>query len=90
MSFVGRLLRNADDELSASLADAVSIQPPIAPTDILGNNIARIDSALASGRSHEERLATELARITEELRQTRVSIEAFELAHGKMMEGRDG
>ncbi len=89
--FVPRLLRNADmdAELSDALAGAVAIQPaPAVETpSILDRNISSVSRALDSARQHESGLAIELARITEELRQTRVSIGAFELAHGRMVEG---
>ena len=89
--FVPRLLRNADmdADLSEALAAAVAIQPApaVEASSILDRNISSVGRALDSARQHESGLAAELARITEELRQTRVSITAFELAHDKMVEG---
>ena len=95
-----RLIRNAeanrsalaaqnvahDAALQADLADAIAIQPaPATMLNILDRNIAAIDRALESARQHAAGLDAELARATEELRQTRVSIEAFELAHERMV-----
>lgn len=82
-----------DIALHAAIVAASAIQPEdIAPAtdtrDILTRNIDSIERALTAARQHAERLDAELRRVTEELRQTRLSIEAFELAHGKMVEGR--
>lgn len=77
--------------LHAAITAASAIQPDdVRPDsrDILTRNIENIERALDAAKGHSERLAVQLANITEELRQTRVSIEAFELAHGKMVDGR--
>lgn len=80
-----------DIALNAAITAASAIHPDdIRPEsrDILTRNIDNIERALDAAKGHSERLAVQLANISEELRQTRVSVEAFELAHGKMVEGR--
>ena len=90
--FIPRLIRNADVRnasldaaLQADLADAIAIQPVPTLRGILERNIDAIERALDSAKQHAAGLDAELARVTEELRQTRVSIEAFELAHERMV-----
>lgn len=76
--------------IAASAIQPDDLMPADEPRSILTRNIDSIERALTAAKQHAERLDTELQRVTEELRQTRVSIEAFELAHGKMLEGADG
>lgn len=94
--FIPRLLRNASLDadtsraLVASLADAKAIQPDppeLLPSDILADNITSVESVLERGRAHVQRLEIQHARITEELRQSRLTIAAYELAHKHMLEG---
>ena len=73
-----------DAALQADLADAIAIQPAPTLRGILERNVAAMERALDIARQHAAGLDAELARVTEELRQTRVSVEAFELAMERM------
>ena len=93
MSFVGRLIRNADaseqDALDHLMGDAVeaALQPDKSDPSFLAHNIERCLSMAKRCREEEAWFQSEIARLTLEMTHRRISAEAFEMAHGRMSDG---
>lgn len=79
------------EDLQIAVAEAAAIQPapdPIPEVSMLARNIDLMERGLQSMRMSATALEAEIAERQAKLRDCRLSIEAFELAHGKMVEGR--
>lgn len=78
------------EDIHNTLEEALRIQPmpdPIPEVSMLARNIDLMERGLQSMRVSATTLEAEIAERQTKLRECRLSIEAFELAHGKMVEG---
>jgi hypothetical protein len=77
--FRGRRPDPLGDEL-ASAMELASVDLEAAPLSILDRSASVVAGFLDHARAEEARLVNEIARLTEQLRQTRLAISAFEPA----------
>lgn len=90
MNWIARLTRVADDlltseELEAELAAIHIPMPP--PQSILDRAISQVERGLNYADGREVVLEAEIADLTEQLRQTRITKQAFTLALVELRQG---
>lgn len=74
----------ADEAVIAAALDGMTIEPE---RTLLENDTAGVTKILAKRRDHARTLEHMIANYTEQLRQTRISIQAFEAAEGVLSDG---
>lgn len=72
------------DAISEALSQPITIQPERNLLETSSDHVAHILTRL---RADEQKLEAIIAERTERLRQTRISIEAFSLAQGRLADG---
>lgn len=80
-----------DQQLADDLYAAMQVMPEPGPKpegSMLARNIDLIERAIDSMKVNATTLDAEIAERQTKLNECRLSIAAFELAHGKMVEGR--